>query len=82
MSVHREQEDDVIAAVRCEAMSMWGGHRDVWAISVQADDRGEPFVLISLGDDAAPFPDVLRVQALDGRAVPLRTEVVGKIVPL
>nr|UMO79670.1 hypothetical protein [Pandoravirus aubagnensis] len=81
MSTHREPDGDIIEVVRREVASVWGGHPDVWAISVQADAQGEPFVLLGLGYDAGPFPDTLAVEALNGRVVPLRTEVVGEIVP-
>nr|UDO47615.1 hypothetical protein [Pandoravirus massiliensis] len=82
MATHREHDGDIIAAVRREIVTAWSAHPDVWAISVQCDANGEPFALFGLGDNAAHFPNTLVVDALNGCVVPLRTEVVGRIVPL
>lgn len=79
---HQESGADLVEIVRRETVSIWGGRPDVWAISVQTKEDGKPFVLFGLGYDAGPFPDTLTIEALNGRVVPLHTEVVGKIVPL
>lgn len=82
MNTHRDSDGDIIETVRREVVSTWRGHPDVWAISVQTEEDGKPFVLFGLGYDASPFPHTLTIKALNGRVVPLHTEVVGEIVPL
>lgn len=68
-------------AMRREVWALWSGHRDVWAICVGTDDEDRTFVLFDIGDGAEAFPAFLTIEALGGFKVPLRTCVVGCIVP-
>lgn len=73
--------DRQVEALRDELMTQWSGHRDVWGVYVSTDDQGRHFVGFDLGDNAQPFPDRLSIAALGGLEVPLRTCVVGRIIP-